>query len=146
MSKQLYRSRENKVIGGVCGGLAEYLDVDPVIVRLVCVLLFFAKAIGVIAYIVCMIIIPEAPFGYRKNEENLNDGPDPEYTYDNANTENKDERNKMILGVTLIGLGALIFAKKLFYWFDFVNFGGIILVLAGVYIIVNGREKNSEKK
>lgn len=162
MSKQIYRSRENKVISGVCGGLAEYFDIDPVIVRLICVLLFFTKAIGFIAYIVCMIIIPEAPLGYYKpkenktpnkefndeniNSEGFNEESNQQYTYDDSNSENKDERNRMIFGVALIGLGAFIFAKKLFFWIDYVNFGGILLVLAGVYIIVSGRGKNNEKK
>lgn len=145
MSKQLYRSQENKVIGGVCGGLAEYLDVDPVIVRLVCVLLFFMKAIGVIAYIICMIIIPEAPFGYRQRENTFGENSASDYTYDNNEHKDRDDRNKMILGIALIILGAFIFAKKLFYWFDFVNFGGIILVLAGLYIIVNGRNSGEKK-
>ncbi len=146
MSKQLYRSQDNKVIGGVCGGLAEYLDVDPVIVRLICVLLFFMKAIGIIAYIVCMIIIQEAPYGYyQKKESDFSEEHSPEYTYENNNTERNNEKNKLMLGIALIVLGAFIFAKKLFYWFNFVNFGGIILVLAGLYIIVNGRN-SSEKK
>lgn len=145
MSKQLYRSQDNRVIGGVCGGLAEYLDVDPVIVRLACVLLFFMKAIGVIAYIVCMIIIPEAPFGYRQKETTFGESSTTEYNYDNNVPKDRDERNKMILGIALIVLGAFIFAKKLFYWFDFVNFGGIILVLAGLYIIVNGRNSGEKK-
>lgn len=146
MSKQLYRSQENKVIGGVCGGLAEYLDIDPVIVRLICVLLFFMKAVGIIAYIVCMIIIPEAPYDYYSRKE-TNYGGDytSEYTYENNDSKNKDEKNKMILGIGLIVLGAFIFARKFLYWFDFVNIGGIILVLAGLYIIVNGRN-SSEKK
>ncbi len=161
MSKQLYRSKENRVIGGVCGGFADYLDIDPVIIRLICVLLFFTKAIGFIAYIVCMIIIPEAPFGYKQkydnpygqdtdnkdyNNQDFNEEPKQQYTNNDYNTNNRDERNKVILGVALIGLGVFIFARKFFAWFDYVNFGGILLVLAGLYIIVNGRGNGSEKK
>lgn len=145
MSKQLYRSQDNKVIGGVCGGLADYFDVDPVIVRLLCVLLFFMKAVGVIAYIVCMIIIPEAPYGYYNKKDTAYEGDyTSEYTYDNNNTRNND-KNKLILGIGLIAFGAFVFARRFFYWLDFTNFGGIILVLAGLYIIVNGRN-GSEKK
>lgn len=146
MSKQLYRSQENKVIGGVCGGLADYLDVDPVIVRLVCVLLFFMKAVGVISYIICMIIIPEAPYGYYNKKETTFEGDySSGYAYDNNASHNRDEKNKMILGIGLVALGAFIFAKKFLNWLDFSNFGGIILILAGLYIIVNGRN-SSEKK
>ena len=59
--KRLYRSNEHKIIAGVCGGIAEYLNIDPVIVRLVWVIISFAWGIGIVAYIVCWIIIPKRP-------------------------------------------------------------------------------------
>ena len=46
-TKRLYRSKEDKVIGGVCGGLAEYFNIDPVWVRLAAVLLVFFKGVGI---------------------------------------------------------------------------------------------------
>ena len=61
MAKKLYRSTTDSMIGGVCGGLAEYFDVDPVIVRLGAVL-FAIWGAGLIAYIVAWIIIPEEPY------------------------------------------------------------------------------------
>jgi phage shock protein C len=61
MEKKLYRSRTNKMIFGVCGGIAEYFNVDPTIVRLLWVVLTFAKFLGLIAYIVCAIVVPERP-------------------------------------------------------------------------------------
>ena len=57
MEKKLYRST-NKKIFGVCGGIAEYLDVDPTIVRLITVLAFFAGGIGFFAYLIAALIIP----------------------------------------------------------------------------------------
>ena len=61
MAKKLYRSRTDKMIGGVCGGFAEYFDLDPVIVRLATV--FFAVwGAGFIAYLVGWIMIPERPY------------------------------------------------------------------------------------
>jgi len=59
---KLFRSSDDKIIGGVCGGFAKHLDIDPVIVRIAWVVLSFATAVffGVVAYIVCMIVIPEA--------------------------------------------------------------------------------------
>ncbi len=59
--KRLYRSKENTVIGGVCGGLGDYLDVDPVIIRLVWALMVFMFGTGILAYIIAWIIIPENP-------------------------------------------------------------------------------------
>ena len=56
--KRLYRSESNRMIAGVCGGLAEYFDVDPTLVRLVTVILCCAAGTGVLAYLVAAIIIP----------------------------------------------------------------------------------------
>ncbi len=58
--KRFYRSRKNRMICGVCGGLAEHLNVDPTIVRLFAVFLFFTF-FGFVAYIVLCIIVPEEP-------------------------------------------------------------------------------------
>ena len=61
MAKKLYRSRTDRMIGGVCGGLADYFDLDPVIVRLAMVFFAFWGA-GFLAYIVGWIMIPERPY------------------------------------------------------------------------------------
>ncbi len=63
MKKQLRRSTENKVIAGVCGGIAEYFDIDPTLIRLAWVLFCALGGSGVLAYIIAAIIIPEAPAG-----------------------------------------------------------------------------------
>ena len=62
MKKRLYRSRKDKMLAGVCGGLAEYFDVDPSLVRLATVLLCLYAGTGLLVYIIAAIIIPEAPF------------------------------------------------------------------------------------
>jgi phage shock protein C len=61
MQKRLYRSREEKIIGGVCGGLAEYLNVDPTLIRLALVLITLFGGAGIIAYLVLWVIVPLAP-------------------------------------------------------------------------------------
>lgn len=61
MSKRLYRSRDKK-IGGVCGGIAEYFNMDPTIVRLIWAVLALAYGTGILAYVLAWIIIPEDPF------------------------------------------------------------------------------------
>lgn len=58
--KKLYRSKRNKIIAGVCGGIGEYLGVDPTLVRLLWVLLSL-QGIGIIGYVIAWIIIPEEP-------------------------------------------------------------------------------------
>ena len=63
MHKKLYRSTTDKMISGVCGGIADYFDVDPTIIRLLAVLLTFLTGIFpcIIAYIIAMIIVPVKP-------------------------------------------------------------------------------------
>ena len=61
--KRLYRSKKNMMIAGVCGGIGEYFSVDPTLIRLLWVILtvFSGFFPGIIAYIICWIIIPEQP-------------------------------------------------------------------------------------
>ncbi len=59
--KKLYRSRDDKVIGGVCGGIAEYTGIDATIIRVLWVLLTLGYGAGVIIYIILMIVIPMEP-------------------------------------------------------------------------------------
>ena len=62
MTKRLYRSKTDKKISGVCGGMADYFAIDPVIVRLLWVLgTLMSLFLGVAAYIACAFIIPEEP-------------------------------------------------------------------------------------
>ncbi len=58
MTKKLYRSQTDRVIWGVCGGLAKYFDMDPIIVRVVAVVSVFVSGLGIIAYIVMAIVVP----------------------------------------------------------------------------------------
>ena len=60
MDKKLYRNTSNKMIAGVCSGLAEYLNIDATIIRLIWALIALSGA-GVLAYLVAAIIIPEKP-------------------------------------------------------------------------------------
>jgi len=57
--KRLYKSDSNKVIGGVCGGLGEYFGIDPVIFRIIAVLLIFAHGAGLLLYLIAWICIPK---------------------------------------------------------------------------------------
>lgn len=61
--KRLYRSYKDRILGGVCGGLGRYFDVDPVLVRVIWAVLFFAGGLGFLAYILAWIIVPSDPSG-----------------------------------------------------------------------------------
>lgn len=101
MTKKLYRSRQDRMIGGVCGGIAEYFEIDSTLVRLAFLLVVFAGGAGVLAYIIGWIIIPERPSSSREtiiyedeNDFNVNNGGNP-YQNDNIKEETPvDEKKK----------------------------------------------------
>lgn len=57
-TKRLYRSNSNRMLAGVCGGIAEYFNIDPTLVRLGAVVLGLCAGGGILAYIICAIVIP----------------------------------------------------------------------------------------
>lgn len=61
MNKKLYKSNTNKMLEGVCGGIAEYFGIDPTIVRLAWVVFCALGGSGILAYIIAAIIIPSVP-------------------------------------------------------------------------------------
>mgnify|MGYP001336528871 CR=1 FL=1 len=60
--KRLYRSRSERMIGGVCGGIGKYLKIDPTVIRLLFLLLAFLSGVpAIIAYIILLFVVPEEP-------------------------------------------------------------------------------------
>ena len=99
MNRRLYRSRNQRMLAGVCGGIAEYFNIDVTIVRLIWAILSLSTfGSGLLIYIISAIIIPERPFGYQDNEPFANgDGFPP-----------VDKAKAMsILGLVLIVVGIL---------------------------------------
>ena len=60
MEKKLYRSQTNKKLAGVCGGLGEYLNVDPTVIRLIWAILCVCAGVGLLAYLIAALVIPSA--------------------------------------------------------------------------------------
>lgn len=130
MEKKLYRSRKERMLSGVCGGLGKYFSVDPTFVRLAFILLCFVGFSGVLAYIVAAIIIPEIP--ENMPEENVE-------TYDaDGNKVNVEaqKKTKQFLGVFFIIIGAFLLVDKIFYWISFDVFLGVGIVLVGIYLLL----------
>ncbi|MGB9681643.1 MAG: PspC domain-containing protein [bacterium] len=127
MEKKLYRSRKQRILAGVCGGIAEYFNVDPVIIRLIMILLIFANGLGILFYIIAAIIIPENP---EEKEVSRDVGEFP-----------RDTRNPVLLGLILVILGIV---AVLWSWgVPWIHmspgiFLGIILVVFGLYFLVRG--------
>ena len=61
MKKRIYKSNDNRMVDGVCGGIAEYFGIDPTLVRLAWVVFSALGGSGIIAYIIAAIIIPQRP-------------------------------------------------------------------------------------
>ncbi len=118
MNKRLYRSRADRMIGGVCGGLGEYLNLDPTLVRLMMVLLVFAHGIGIIAYIVAWIIMPE-----RKGDEA------------EVSPATTSSSSRFLPGLILVVVGAIFLFNNFFFWFSFKMLWPIVLIVLGVYVI-----------
>ncbi len=111
--RRLMRSRDDQVIGGVAGGLGAYLGIDPVIVRLVFVVLALAGGGGILAYVVAWIVIPEAP------EDGL---PTPEQA---------SSGTPMLAGLVLVAMGGLLLVDQLLPGFSWRYVGPVLLILLG---------------
>lgn len=83
MEKKLYKSSTDKKISGVCGGIAQYFNVDSTIIRVIWALSLLVCGCGILAYIICAIIIPDEPIG---NQYNNYYTPNQQY-YDEQNKE-----------------------------------------------------------
>ena len=81
MDKKLYRSEDNKIFLGICGGIGEYFGVDPVVIRVIFVGLIFAGFSGILAYIVAAFVVPKPPAG-GKNHGGSDSGRDSGTIYE----------------------------------------------------------------
>ena len=61
MKKKLYRSTKDKKLAGVCGGFADYLGIDPTLVRIIWAVISWFAGFGIILYIICALVVPEQP-------------------------------------------------------------------------------------
>ena len=123
MEKRLYRSNTRTVVGGVCGGIGEYFEIDPAFIRILFVLLALANGIGVLVYIASWIIIPRRPLDIADPEPT-----NGEYRYANW--------HKYIPGMALIALGILLLMRSFWYWFSWGEIFAVMLILAGATIII----------
>ncbi len=146
MGKKLYRSRKNKSLAGVCGGIAEFFGIDPTIVRIVWLITIFLGGTGVVAYIIAAIIIPEKKFdNYDTNYDTKKESRDEE-EYANKydpnewrETSNFDaDKNKKILGIGLVIFGGILFFKE-FVHLDMKIILPVAFILGGMAIIYKGR-------
>ena len=161
MEKRLYRSRTDRMIWGVCGGLAKYFNIDPVLVRVIFVVLGLASGVGIIAYIVLAIVVPlegsQSATPQEVVKENVAEmkesatefGKEVQATFGGVRTsESKPEvkervnRATIFFGILLIVLGALFLLNtfNIFWWFKWSYLWPLILIAIGLIIVFTRRK------
>ena len=141
MTQRLYRSSRNKVIGGVCGGMGDYFDIDATLIRLIAVVGALASfGAAVIAYLLIWIIVPQ-DFDARESGASLSEQYSP-----GATEPRRSSTWRVYLpGLILIGIGGLLLMRHYVFWFSFGDLWPVLLVLVGVMLITrNGRKRSAE--
>jgi phage shock protein PspC (stress-responsive transcriptional regulator) len=156
MAERLYRSRSKKIIGGVAGGLADYLNLDPVLIRVLFVIITLINGLGILLYIILWIVVQEEP--YQTYSYEMGASSEPAGDTGNTNTtenaepepkkpvEKKDSKGRVIAGVVLISLGFIFLAENWFPHFDFSDILPLALVGAGIWLVYNSINKKENTK
>lgn len=137
MPRKLYKSRHDKMIDGVCGGLAEYFGMSSALVRVLFILFGFFGGTGIIAYITAMILVPANPD--HSSTHNLSE----QETYDIQNKKNVNY--SLFWGIILILLGGVLFLdvinvfefRRFWRHFDWDVVVPITLIAVGLFLIVS---------
>jgi phage shock protein PspC (stress-responsive transcriptional regulator) len=130
-SSRLYRSTTDKVIGGVCGGLGNYLNIDPVIVRILFVLLAIFGGSGILVYIILWIVIPEEVYTFGTEQP----AGEPVEVMEDVEGQKKKSNNTLVVGVLLIAIGLLVLADRLIPAYNLWDFWPLLLIAGGVLLI-----------
>ena len=162
-AKRLFRSRKDALIAGVCGGLAEYFDVDPSLVRLVFILAIFLGGAGLVVYLVAWLIVPENPeqsptASFIKNQQMKEEvvgelrrmgsslAEKFEATLeDEDGVQRPERRSAVFVGLALIVIGAAFFIKNFLPWLNLERLWPVLLIGVGVLLLIGAarREKVS---
>jgi phage shock protein PspC (stress-responsive transcriptional regulator) len=129
------------VIAGVAGGIGDYLDVDPVLIRIAFVVAAFAGGTGILAYIIAWIVIPEQPREIPMTTSTEPTSTPPPQT--EAQKESRPSRGSIVGGLILVVLGLLFLGENFLPDFHFVDFWPLILVAIGAGLIYKSLRPNN---
>lgn len=144
MNKRLYRSNSNRVLGGVCGGIGDYLDIDPIFVRIFFILFLIAQGFGFLVYVILWIILP------RQDQPEATEGKLFEAgEFSNRAKEMGEELQQAVhtpnpekvkfIGIALVAAGGFLFLKNLdIVWLNWLNSNvvwSLALIAAGVLFL-----------
>lgn len=140
--QRAYRSKQHKVIGGVCAGLAEYFDIDPVLLRIGFAVAFFVYGTGFLLYIILMFALPdkEEVIGYSSPSDA--GSTSFQSMSDEYETKDKSKRNLMG-GIILMIVGLIFLAENFIPNVDFGDLWPLILVAIGAMTIWNSFQKSA---
>ncbi|MBV6422221.1 MAG: hypothetical protein DAHOPDDO_03514 [Ignavibacteriaceae bacterium] len=156
MNKKLYRSTNDKMLGGVAGGLAEYFGIDSTLVRVLFIVIVFLGGGGIIAYIILWIVVPQKPYELPKYPFNQSP-PESESNSNFSSSENKSDsfsmnssggiasslphtNNKQIwVAIVLMVIGSLLLLDNIFPRFDFDHYWPVILIAIGVGLLLKAK-------
>lgn len=153
MDRQLYRPRKNRVVAGVCSGFGEYFGIDPTIIRIVTIVIMMS-GVGLPAYIIAAIIMPDETkiysggFNEWKTDTSGAAGTTDDFVREHEKVKDEweqpvkqnNEKNKIIMGAILVGLGFLFLVKQFLPAFDWKFFIPVLLMGIGGLIILKGRK------
>lgn len=137
---RLTKSHDSK-LGGVAGGLADYFDLDPTLVRVLWVVALFVPAIGfgaVIAYVIMWFVMPDA--------EGERPASDPASRSGSARGGGMD--SSLLLGIIIVAVGLMLLLRQSWIWMPFFAWGGFslfwpaVLILLGAFIIYSARRRD----
>lgn len=141
MVKKLYRSKKDSMIAGVCGGIAEYFEIDSILVRLLAILIVLLGGVGIIAYIIAWIIIPQNPEQETDKDREYNQ---EDYAGMEQGTTKPDNNSHIWGGLILIFLGLFFLVRSFFPRFVLINFWPIILVIVGIVLIIQSLSRKRQ--
>lgn len=159
MEKRLYKSSNDKILAGVCGGIGEYFEIDPVLIRILWVISAFVGGAGVLAYIVAAIVMP--------SKESVYNGKTYESTYKASGTYNartdaetgsaeretgsaeesqtepgkiyrhrrSEKENRVLGGLILIALGGFFFLREFLPWISGSLLISVVFIGLGFYFL-----------
>ncbi|MBT6964351.1 MAG: PspC domain-containing protein [Lentimicrobiaceae bacterium] len=145
-SKKLYRVKDKEVFGGVCAGLAEYFNIDVVLVRVIFVLLALFGGGGVLIYIILWIAVPNKPYQHPNIKNETDSDPSVVNTEEVQKKETESNSNGgLIAGVILILLGVIFLGQRIFPIYNIGDLWPLILVVVGVILIKPDIFKSNKK-
>jgi phage shock protein C len=128
--RQLRRSKTNRVIGGVCGGLGRYFGIDPVLFRIGFIALLIFGGSGLLLYIISWIAIPE----FRSAQDE---------STDSLRLPVNHRISGLIVGGGLVLIGTMILLQRFVDWFDVRVMGAGVLILIGAVILYRGLQSEA---